>query len=325
MKVAVIGAGLAGTVAAVRLRELGHAVEIFERRHHIAGNCFDSLLNNIRVHNYGPHCFHTNNSEVWEFVNRYASFRELSICVYANTSRGLIPIPYNRKSAAITGELTPKQITELLFIDYSEKQWGVKWAELPRTITARVPLVRDSEDGRYHLDRWQGVPSAGYASWFESMLSGITVHLGCEDEAWRRYDWDYIVYTGSIDQFYSYSLGRLEYRSLRFQYQQSPVRREAQINECNKTNLWTRSFDHSHWSPTAPSDTVVAREFPCEFDGINERFYPKPFGGNSELYEEYRQLAKKEPRVMFIGRLGTYKYLDMDDVIAQVLARFDRF
>ncbi len=321
MKIVVVGAGLAGAVAARLLADAGHAVEIFESRGHIGGNCYDAWQGGVMVHQYGPHCFHTDKPEVWDFMNRFTRFRETGFCVVANTPRGTIPIPFNDISAEIAGNLTPEEIRDLLFVDYSEKHWGVPWQEIPRAITARVPQRRIGRDCRYHLDRWQGVPVAGFTKMFEAMLEGIPVHLNCAEEEWRKVPADRIVFTGSIDDYFHRAMGRLEYRSLDFQYTREAKRKHFQINECNRENAWTRAVDHSHWLDQNVKTTVIGKEFPCEWDGTNVRFYPKPFGGNPELFQKYWAAAKAERGVTFLGRLATYKYLDMDDVVAQVLVK----
>jgi UDP-galactopyranose mutase len=321
MKITVVGAGLAGSVAARLLTDAGHRVEIFESRDHIAGNCYDTWQDGVMVHQYGPHCFHTDKLEVWEFMNRFSKFRDTAFAVVANTRLGQIPIPFNDISAEIVGDLTPEEIRELLFVDYSEKHWGVPWAKIPKSITGRVPQRRIGRDCRYHLDEWQGVPVAGFTKLFEAMLEGIPVHLNCEDEAWRKVQADHVIYTGSIDDYFGRRYGKLEYRSLKFEYAIEPKREHFQINECNRENAWKRAVDHSHWLDQQVEQTVIGKEFPCEWDGTNTRFYPKPFGGNPELFQKYWAAAKAEKNVTFLGRLATYKYLDMDDIVSQVMVK----
>lgn len=321
MKIVVVGSGIAGATAARLLTDAGHRVEVFETREHLAGNCHDKWQDGVMVHQYGPHSFHTDKQPVWEFVNRFAEFRETGFEVVANTRRGLIPIPFNDVSAERVGNLSPEEIRDLLFVDYSEKHWGVPWAEIPGSITGRVPERRAGRDCRYHLDRWQGMPAEGFTKLFESMFRGIPVHLGCGAEDWRRVPADHVVFTGSIDDFFHRKLGRLEYRSLEFEYSLEPKRAHFQINECNRENAWTRAVDHSHWLDQDVARTVIGREYPCEWDGTNTRFYPKPFGGNPARYRRYRDLAATLRDVTFVGRLATYKYLDMDDVVAQVMTK----
>lgn len=254
-------------------------------------------------------------------MNRFANFLPRGFEVVANTQLGLIPIPFNDISAEIVGALSPEEIRALLLVDFSKKHWGVPWAEIPKSITGRVPQRRVGRDCRYHLDRWQGVPAEGFTQLFEAMLEGIPVHLGCVEEAWRKVPADRVVFTGSIDDYFKRASGLLEYRSLNFEYSLEPKRKHFQINECNRVNPWTRAVDHSHWLDQQVEQTVIAKEFPCEWDGTNTRFYPKPFGGNPERFQRYWEAAKVERGVTFVGRLATYKYLDMDDVVAQVMVK----
>jgi UDP-galactopyranose mutase len=321
MKIVVVGAGLAGAVAARLLAEAGHRVLVFETRDHVGGNCHDAWQDGVLVHQYGPHCFHTGKEEVWAFVNRFSAFRPTAFTVMANTRLGLIPIPFNDVSAELVGDLSPDEVRDLLFVDYSEKHWEIPWAEIPAAITGRVPQRREGRDCRYHLDRWQGVPDHGFTRMFEAMLDGIPVQLGCGANDWRRETADHVIFTGSIDDYFRGELGTLEYRSLKFEYALEAKREHFQINECNRINRWTRSVDHSHWLDQEVDRTVIAREFPCEWDGTNVRFYPKPFGGNPDRFKRCWAAAKSEHDVTFVGRLATYRYLDMDDVVAQVMAK----
>ncbi len=321
MKIVVVGAGLAGSVAARLLTDAGHTVEIFESREHIAGNCYDAWQDGVLVHQYGPHCFHAKRTDVWEFMNRFSRFRDTAFSVMANTRLGQIPIPFNDVSAEIVGDLTQEEIQKLLFVDYSEKHWGVPWAQIPQSITGRVPKRREGRDCRYHQDEFQGVPIEGFTKLFEAMLHDIPVHLNAEEEAWRKAPADHVIFTGSIDDYFGRRFGKLEYRSLKFDYALEAKREHFQINECNREKPWTRAVDHSHWLDQKVEQTVIGREFPCEWDGTNTRFYPKPFGGNPELFQKYWAAAKAEKNVTFLGRLATYKYLDMDDVVAQVMVK----
>lgn len=323
MKITVVGAGMAGAVAARILADRGHRVEVFETRPHTGGNCHDAWQHGILVHQYGPHGFHTDKHYVWDFVTRFANFRSTAFEVVANTLLGVIPIPFNDVSAALMGNLSPEEIRDLLFVDYSEKHWGIPWSQIPASITSRVPQRRSGRDCRYHLDRWQGVPEHGYHEWFSALLDGITVHLNCAQEEWRRHRADHLVFTGSVDDYFGRWLGTLEYRSLEFDYEIAPKRQEFQINECNRINPWTRSVDHSHWLDQQAPLTVIGKERPTEWDGTNIRYYPKPFGVNPGLYQQYRDAARAEPNTTFVGRLATYKYIDMDDVIAQVMRALD--
>ena len=324
MRANIVGCGLAGVTSAIALREKGCDVEIFESRNHIAGNCYDEKINGVTVHKYGPHGFHTNNDQVWDLLNRYTKFNDVCLRVKANTKEGIIPLPFNKESEKIIGKKTPEEIINLIFKDYSEKMWGVPWEELPTSITSRVPKSRDDTSPCFHLDKYQGIPENGYAHMFHNMLDGIKVNLGCNKDEWRRRSCDLLIYTGKIDEYFSYCYGWLEYRSLLIQLETAPKREDIfQLNECNKKDS-TRSIDHSHWHKQDVKETVISREYPQEHNELNTPFYPKPFGDNTPRYKKYKALANREKNTIFTGRLATYKYLDMDDVIAQALTKLKK-
>ena len=187
MKVNIIGCGLSGATAAILLKEQGHDVEIFDLRDHIGGNCYDSKINGVTVHKYGSHIFHTNDEDVWTFLNRYTKFNNYVHRVRANTKEGLISIPFSKKTAEELGkDLSPKEIQELLFVEYSERHWGIPWDNLPKSISGRVPNKREDHDDRYFTDKYQGIPVNGYTEMFKGMLDGIKVNLGVERNAWRK-------------------------------------------------------------------------------------------------------------------------------------------
>lgn len=319
MKAVIVGAGLSAAVAASVLRERGYSVDVFETRPHIAGNCYDSEIKGIRVHNYGPHGFHTNDEKVWKFVNQYDNFNDFRLEVNARLLDGkIINIPYNLNTQDTVGEWDSSRITKELFVAYSEKHWGCKWSDLPASITARVPKKREDRLPYYHLDKYQGVPISGYTQWITNMFDGCNVHLGCDPNEWKKYKYDILVYTGSIDSYYDYKYGPLEYRSLRFEFFESEKTKYHQLNECNTHYMWTRTIDHSHWYDQKVKKTVCSREYSEEFDKENittDRFYPKPYT-SQKIYKKYKAIPND---TIFLGRLGTYKYLDMDDCINQAL------
>ena len=324
MKAVVVGGGLSGTVAATLLQEKGYDVEIFEQRAHIAGNCYDKKIEGVRVHQYGPHGFHTNNEEVWNFLNRYTKFNNVCLEVKANTSEGVIPIPYGPAAQKIIGHKTPEEIIKLIFKDYSEKMWGVPWEKLPPSITNRVPKMRDDPSLCFHIDKYQGIPEDGYTVMFENILNNIKVNLNCAAEEWRKQKFDLLVYTGKIDEYFNYCYGSLEYRSLFIQFETGRRRPDIfQLNECNKKS-WTRSVDHSHWHSQKTENTVISKEYPCEHTKQNVPFYPKQFGNNVKLYKKYKKLAHGQKNVIFTGRLATYKYLDMDTAVGQAMQKLKK-
>lgn len=321
-KAIIVGAGLAGSVAATLLKSAGYDVEIFEKRTHLGGNCYDKFIEGVCVHKYGPHGFHTDNKQVWDFLNQFTKFNNVSLRVQADTAEGRIPIPFNKAAMKIVGEKTPEEIRALIFVDYSEKMWGLKWKEIPKSITGRLPTTRESFDDRYHLDKYQGIPINGYTEMFKNMLDGITVHTGTSNKDWRHRNYDALVYTGKIDEYFNYTFGQLGYRSLRFEQFSAPKRNIMQLNQCNK-KPWTRDIDHSHWLGQNVERSIFTREYPIEHNKTNVPFYPKNFGVDREACSKYQKINKKN-NVIFLGRLATYKYMDMDDCVAQVLQRLKK-
>ncbi len=355
MRTLIIGSGLSGTTAAVLLSQSGNAVEIFESRSNLAGNCHDQTHGRTMLHTYGPHLFHTNDTEVWEFLSRFTEWTPYQHKVVADTGRGRISIPYNLRTVAqLGGTLTDEEIRELIFAEYSEKQWGVPWQGLPAGITGRVPARRENADDGYFTDKYQAQPKEGYSKMFQRMLEGIPVHLGVGKEEWRKHaaKADLVIYTGKIDEYFNYCYGQLPYRSLRFEHHQSAERLpHAVINQCN-AKPYTRIYDHQYFSgeaspslpavpqPPPPEEplpagavpwshgescpaqtTIITKEYPQAHDANNEPFYPMPFGPGMELYQKYKKLAEAEPRTILLGRLATYSYLDMWMAVKQAMVK----
>jgi len=327
MKVNIIGCGLSGVTAAILLKEQGHQVEIFELRDHIGGNCYDSKINGVTVHKYGSHIFHTNDEEVWKFLNRYTNFNNYVHRVRANTKEGLISIPFSKKTAEELGrDLSPEEIQELLFKEYSERHWGVKWEDLPKSITGRVPNKRDDFDDRYFTDKYQGIPEKGYTEMFRAMLDGIKVNLGVERDYWRKLKADKTIYTGKISEYFNLAFGKLPYRSLKFQHfpakssEDFSWKKGAVINECNQ-KPFNRTMDSSIYLNEQVKETILTRDFPEEHNEYNEAIYPKNFGRAKGIYSKYKTAAVAESNTIFLGRLATYKYLDMWMAVKQVLTK----
>ena len=317
-----MGAGISGLTSAVLLKKKGYNVEVFETRHHIGGLCHDFLQNGLVFQHHGPHIFHTSDLETWEFVGRFAGFYPFDHVVMARTEIGMFPIPFNRKSAEIVGDLSVERIRDLVFREYSEKQWCTSWSELPDSITKRVPPKRDSYDCRYTLDEWQGVPTGGFGRMFECMADGLKIHLSVDKDAWCSCEADLVVYTGRLDEYFDCSLGELEYRSARFVHRREPVRKFPIINECMHEVPWTRSTDHSHWNGAAGmSKTTVTYEYPCDVDH-GEPLYPVPFGPSVELAKSYREMAMAEKNTKFIGRMAEHAYVDMHVAVKKALEMF---
>lgn len=321
MKVVVVGCGITGATATRFFLDKGCSVHIFETRNHIGGNCFDSYLNNVMVHNYGAHIFHTNHEDVWSFINRFSVFNNYKHKVFANTSKGLISIPFNKGTDSSIINLSDEDIKQLIYIDYSEKQWGVSFKDIPKSVIGRHILKRENGDDQYFLDKYQGVPKFGYTKMFEAMIDGATVHLACDKSDWKKESSDIVIYTGKLDGYFDYCYGRLPYRSLRFNHISSDVRQCCTINECNKDNLYTRSYDNSYWLQQKIRKTVITYEYPEDHTEDNEPLYPMPFKVNPNDMLNYECMAKKE-KTFFLGRLASYKYINMDDAVKQVLEEF---
>ena len=335
MKAKIIGCGLTGITSAILLKEKGYSVEIFDCRDHIGGNCYDEKRNGITVHKYGCHIFHTNDDEVWSFLNRYTSFNEYTHKARANTKDyGLISIPYSFKTRDQIGrDLSIEEIQKTIFIDYSERQWGIKWSDLPKSISNRVPTKRDNYDDRYFTDKYQGIPSLGYTNMLSNMLDGITVHLNIDKKYYKKIindnDFDILIYTGKPDEYFDYCYGWLGYRSLRFEHFLSEKNDlynwslGSSINECNKS-LFNRTTDNSVFLneiSNVNNKTIYTRDYPEEHSATNDPIYPKNFGNNIKIYHKYNKLIKQQPKIIFLGRLATYKYLDMWMAIKQVFQK----
>jgi UDP-galactopyranose mutase len=322
----IIGCGLSGITAAVLLREKGYAVEIFETRPHIGGNCYDGLICNTLVHHYGPHIFHTDDEEVYSFLSQYTEWTPFQLRPQGETRLGRVSLPYSKKTVAELGrELSQTEIVEYIFKEYSEKQWGVDFDVIPKTITNRIPKTVDAEDPTwFEGQKYQCVPKDGYTAMFERMLTGITVHLNCGEDSWvaSRQPDDLIVYTGKIDSYFKSVHGGLPYRSLEFKHTVLCEKQDTFIvNQNNSTNPATRVYDHSYFTPTHVGPTVVTSEYPKECGPGDVPFYPIPWGSGQETYRRYEALADAEEGVIFVGRLATYKYLDMWMAIKHVMLK----
>ena len=358
----IVGAGLFGAVFAHEAREAGKKVLVIDRRPNIAGNVYTEKIENIHVHKYGAHIFHTNNKEVWEYVNRFAVFNRFTNSPVANYHGELFSLPFNmytfnrmwgvvtpqeaasmiakqREEAGIT---EPKNLEEqaisLVGIDiyeklvkgYTEKQWGRPCTDLPAFIINRLP-VRLTFDNNYFNALYQGIPVGGYTKLVENLLEGIEVRLCC-DYLKERDELDAladkVIYTGPIDEFYNFTYGALEYRSVRFETEilkMPNFQGNAAVNYTDRETPWTRIIEHK-WFEFGKDDkgedipnTVISREYSSEWKPGDEPYYPVNDEKNSSLYEKYHALASKEEKVIFGGRLGEYKYYDMDQVIASAL------
>lgn len=357
----VVGSGLFGAVFARQATDAGKKVLVIDKRPNIAGNVYTEKVEGINFHKYGAHIFHTNNSEVWNYVNRFATFNRFTNSPVANYKGELYSMPFNmytfnkmwgvvtpEEAAAkieeqkkeITGEpqnleeqaisLVGRDIYEKLVKGYTEKQWGRDCKELPAFIIKRLP-VRLTFDNNYFNALYQGIPIGGYTKLVENLLDGIDVQLNV-DYLVDRAKWDAladkVVYTGAIDAFFNYSLGNLEYRSVRFENEVLDIpnfQGNAAVNYTDRETPWTRIIEHK-WFEFGKDEngndlpkTVISREYSSEWKPGDEPYYPVNDEKNGELYKKYRALAEQEEKVIFGGRLGEYKYYDMDAVIASAL------
>jgi UDP-galactopyranose mutase len=354
----IVGAGLFGATVANRLHQSGKKVLVIDKRNHIAGNVYTETIEGIPVHKYGAHIFHTDYKNVWDYVNSFVEFNRFTNSPIAIHKNKLYNLPFNMNTFGklwedvITPEdakkhidseksqfngVTPKNleeqaislvgqtIYETLIKGYTEKQWNRKCTELPAFIIKRLP-VRFTYDNNYFNDRYQGIPIGGYTKLVEKMLSGVEINLGCDYFKNRNYYnnlAEKIIYSGMIDEYFEFKLGRLEYRSLKFDtkiYQTENYQGNAVINYTDTTPSYTRVIEHRHFDNTVVSNnTVVTYEYPEDWTPEKEAYYAINDEKNNQLAEKYRQLAKKEKNVIFGGRLAEYKYYDMDDVIKRAL------
>lgn len=352
----VVGAGLYGAVFAEHAKRCGKSVLVIDRRDHVAGNIYTEKIEDINVHIYGAHIFHTNNKEVWDYVTRFAEFNRFTNAPVANYKGELFSLPFNmytfnkmwgvvtpeeaaakiEEQRAAAGITEPKNleeqaisligtdIYEKLVKGYTEKQWGRPCNELPAFIIKRLP-VRLTFDNNYFNALYQGIPMGGYTKLVENMLKGIEVRLGVDylknrDELNALAD--KIVYTGAVDAYFDYSLGALEYRSVRFENEildKPNFQGNAAVNYTDAETPWTRIIEHKWFEFGTQPKTVISREYSSEWNVGDEPYYPVNDEKNGALYAEYKKLADNETNVIFGGRLGEYKYYDMDTVIAASL------
>ncbi len=349
----IVGAGLFGAVFAHTASGAGKRCLVIDRRGHLAGNAHMELVEGIPVHRYGAHIFHTSDREVWRFVNRFVTFNRFvnsPIAVYGDEVYNL---PFNmntfsrlwgvrtpaearaeleRQRAAHAGpeprnleeqalRLVGRDIYEKLVKGYTEKQWGKSCRELPAFLIRRLPL-RLTYDNNYFDDLWQGIPEEGYDALAEKLLEGSEVLLNTAYTPALGAAAEKTVYTGPIDAFFDYRLGRLEYRSLRFETEvldTDNYQGNAVVNYTRRDVPYTRIIEHKHFSFGTQPKTVITREYPEPWTPEKEPYYPLNDARNGALYEEYRKLAAARPEVIFGGRLGLYRYMDMDKTIRAAL------
>ncbi|MHC8367208.1 UDP-galactopyranose mutase [Pseudomonas sp. ZT5P21] len=355
----IVGAGFAGSVLAERLTAgLGKRVLLIDRREHIGGNAYDHYNEaGIMVHRYGPHIFHTNAERIVQYLSRFTKWRPYEHRVLAQVAEHLIPIPINlttlntlyglnmtesqaaefltrraepvetiRTSEDVVVNQVGRELYEIFFRGYTRKQWGLDPSELDKSVTSRVP-TRTNNDDRYFGDTYQMMPLEGYTRMFERMLDhpNIDILLGADFTDVRdRVSYGHLVYSGPIDEYYDYCFGKLPYRSLKFQHEtigQPQFQPVSVVNYPDEAVPYTRITEYKHLTGQVHPQTSISYEFPC---AEGDPYYPVPRLENAELYKRYKVLADRTPNVTFLGRLGTYKYYNMDQVVGQALALYQR-
>ena len=357
----VVGAGLYGAVFAHEAKKKGKTCLVIEKRNHIAGNIYCENVEGINVHVYGAHIFHTSDKFIWDYINEFAEFNNYINSPIAKYKNELYNLPFNMNTfSKMWGISTPqeakdiiaaqiadlnitepknleeqalslvgKDVYEKLIKGYTEKQWGRPCDQLPAFIIKRLP-VRLTFDNNYFNALYQGIPIGGYTKLVANMLDGIEVRLG-EDYFEKKEEYDAmaekVVYTGAIDAYFDYRLGTLEYRSVRFETEvlDTPnFQGNAAVNYTDSETPWTRIIEHKWFEFGTQPKTVISREYSSEWKPGDEPYYPVNDEKNGKLYEEYKKLAEGEKNIIFGGRLGEYKYYDMDAVIDSALTMAEK-
>jgi UDP-galactopyranose mutase len=352
----IVGAGYAGSVLAERLAsDAGCKVLLIDRRNHIGGNAYDHYDRaGVLVHKYGPHIFHTNSKEVFDYLSRYTKWRPYEHRVLASVDGQLVPIPINlrtinqlyglrltsleveqflasvaepkdliRTSEDVVVNKVGRELYEKFFRNYTRKQWDLDPSELDASVAARIP-VRTNSDDRYFTDRYQSMPLEGYTRMFERMISHPNIHLLLQADyrdVSKAVQYRELIYTGPIDEFFNYRYGKLPYRSLEFDFHtldQKVFQPTGTVNYPNE-HAYTRITEFKHLTGQSHEKTTVVYEYPR---AIGDPYYPIPRPENTEIYKRYQMLAEKTSNVHFVGRLATYRYYNMDQVVAQALTMY---
>ena len=352
----IVGSGLFGATFARLATDAGKKCLVVDRKEHIAGNCYTHDDGGIHIHRYGPHIFHTSNKKVWEFVQRFADFNNFILSPKAWSNGKLYSFPFimntfyemwgtyrpedakrkideqtymgpvrNLEEQALF--LVGTDIYETLIKQYTEKQWGRPARKLPSFIIRRLPL-RFTYDNNYFNDRYQGIPIGGYTKMFEKMLDGIEVRINTDylqDKEYFDSIAKKVIFTGPIDEYFDYSLGELEYRSLRFEEKrlgEDNYQGNAVINYCDNSRKYTRIIEHKHFEKVNTDHTVITKEYPQKYRRGLTPYYPINDKTNQDLYKKYKEMSNSLTNIMFGGRLAEYKYMDMHVVIESAMNKF---
>ena len=352
----IVGSGLFGATFARLATDAGKKCLVVDRKEHIAGNCYTHDDGGIHIHRYGPHIFHTSNKKVWEFVQRFADFNNFILSPKAWSNGKLYSLPFNMNTFyEMWGTYRPEDakrkideqtymgpvrnleeqalflvgtdIYETLIKQYTEKQWGRPARKLPSFIIRRLPL-RFTYDNNYFNDRYQGIPIGGYTKMFEKMLDGIEVRINTDylqDKEYFDSIAKKVIFTGPIDEYFDYSLGELDYRSLRFEEKrlgEDNYQGNAVINYCDNSRKYTRIIEHKHFDKVDTDHTVITKEYPQKYRRGLTPYYPINDKTNQDLYKKYKEMSNSLTNVMFGGRLAEYKYMDMHVVIESAMNKF---
>ncbi len=356
----IVGSGLYGAVFAYEMKKKGKKCLVIDKRNHIGGNIYCEKIEDINVHKYGAHIFHTSNKKIWEYINQFAEFNNYINSPIARYKDELYNLPFNMNTfSKMWGIVTPQEakdiiqsqiadlnitnpenleeqalslvgrdVYEKLIKGYTEKQWGRDCKELPAFIIKRLPL-RFTYDNNYFNDRYQGIPIGGYTRIIEKMLEGTEVLLNTDYKEFAAKNGNVsnrVLYTGMIDEYFDYQLGVLEYRSVRFEqerYEMDNYQGNAVVNYTDREVPYTRIIEHKHFEFGKQPVTIISKEYSSEWHKGDEPYYPVNNEKNDSLYERYCQLAESEKNVIFGGRLGSYKYYDMDKVIEAALKKVE--
>lgn len=351
----IVGSGLFGAVFAHEMSMKGKSCLVIERRNHIGGNCFTECIHDIHVHRYGAHIFRTSDQYIWDYISQFTQMNHFINSPIANYKGEIYNLPFNMNTFnKMWGVITPKQAKEIiasqrdkltrspanleehiiglvgrdiynkLVKGYTEKQWGRDCSELPTSIVRRLP-VRFTYDNNYYMDPYQGIPIGGYTAIFDQLLEGCDVVLNTDfNKNKSKYEKlaSKIIYTGAIDEYYDYCFGELEYRSLHFEeeiLEEENFQGVAVVNYTDRETPYTRIIEHKHFEFGTQAKTIISKEYPAEWNRNIEPYYPINDEHNSEIYSKYLRLASKDKSIEFGGRLGEYKYYDMQDTIKSAL------
>lgn len=351
----IVGAGIFGAIFAYETNKIGKKVLVLEKRNHIGGNCYTEKIENINVHKYGPHIFHTNDKRIWEYINKFADFNNFVNRPKVNYKNNIYSFPINLFTLyQLWGTKTPEEaknkleqvkiinnnpqnleewilsqvgeeIYEKFIKGYTTKQWGREPKHLPASIIKRLP-IRLTFDDNYFNDKYQGIPNGGYTQIFEKMLNSIEVITEVDflkDKSYFENKTKKIIFSGKIDELYDYTYGQLEYRSLKFETEilNGDFQGNAVVNYTEQDIPYTRICEHKHFEFGTQEKTIITKEYPDSYDSAKVPYYPIGDSKNLELYDKYKLLTEKENRYILGGRLAEYKYYDMHQIIGSALTK----